>query len=62
MTCPLWSTSKNFADTGYSLKDLLGVKDDWDGWRESQGNPYSQYDLMMMMMMIRNDKILTFWI
>ena len=37
------------ADTGCSLEDLLGAVDDRDGWRESQGNPSCQPDLMMMM-------------
>ena len=38
------------ANTGYGLEELLGATDDRDGWRESQGNPFCQYDLMMMMM------------
>ena len=47
--CP---TSKNLhqlcVDTGCSLEDLQGVKDDRERKRESQGNPCCQCDLMMI--------------
>ena len=43
-----------YADTGYSLENLPGAMDDWDGWREreSQGNPYWQHNLLLLMMMM----------
>ena len=40
------------ADTGCNLEDLPEAMDNRDRWRDIQGNPCCQRDLMMMMMMM----------
>ena len=51
--CKCWPMNKNFRhlneDTGYRLEDLLGVLNNWDGWRERVKEIGS---ISMMMMMI----------
>ena len=37
-----------YMDSRCSLEDLLGAMDDWDRWRESQGNLCCQHNLMMI--------------
>ena len=35
-------------DTGYSLEDLPGAMDNWNGWGEGQGSLYLRCNIMMI--------------